>query len=56
MATLILHPGKEKSVLRRPPWLFSGAVAQLDGRARPGDTVDVVSHEGRPLGRAACKG
>ena len=53
MATLILHPGKEKSVLRRHPWLFSGAVAQLDGHARPGDTVDVVSHEGRPLARAA---
>jgi 23S rRNA (cytosine1962-C5)-methyltransferase len=53
MATLILHPGKEKSVLRRHPWLFSGAVARLEGRARAGDTVDVVSHEGRPLGRAA---
>ena len=53
MATLTLHPGKEKSVLRRHPWLFSGSIAQLDGRARPGDTVDVVSHEGRLLGRAA---
>ena len=53
MATLILHPGKEKSILRRHPWLFSGAVAQLDGRARPGDTVDVVAHDGRPLARAA---
>ena len=53
MATLTLHPGKEKSVLRRHPWLFSGSIAQLDGRARPGDTVDVVSHEGRPLVRAA---
>jgi 23S rRNA (cytosine1962-C5)-methyltransferase len=53
MATLILHPGKEKSVLRRHPWLFSGAIAQLDGRARPSDTVDVVSHEGRRLARAA---
>jgi len=53
MATLTLHPGKEKSVLRRHPWLFSGAIAQLDGRARPGDTVDVASHEGRPLARAA---
>jgi 23S rRNA (cytosine1962-C5)-methyltransferase len=52
-AILTLHPGKEKSVLRRHPWLFSGAVAQLDGRARPGDTVDVISHEGRPLARAA---
>jgi 23S rRNA (cytosine1962-C5)-methyltransferase len=53
MATLTLHPGKEKSVLRRHPWLFSGAVAHIDGRVRPGDTVDVVSHEGRPLARAA---
>ena len=53
MATLTLHPGKEKSVRRRHPWLFSGAVAQLDGRARPGDTVDVVSSDGRPLASAA---
>ena len=53
MATLTLHSGKEKSVLRRHPWLFSGAIAQLDGRARAGDTVDVVSHQGRPLARAA---
>ena len=53
MPILILHPGKEKSLLRRHPWIFSGAVAQLEGRARPGDTVDVVSAEGRPLARAA---
>jgi 23S rRNA (cytosine1962-C5)-methyltransferase len=53
MATLTLHPGKEKSVLRRHPWLFSGAVDRLEGRARPGDTVDVLAADGRPLGRAA---
>ncbi len=53
MAILTLHPGKEKSLLRRHPWIFSGAVAQFEGRARPGDTVDVVSTEGRPLARAA---
>jgi 23S rRNA (cytosine1962-C5)-methyltransferase len=53
MATLTLHPGKEKSILRHHPWLFSGAVAQLEGRARPGDTVDVLSHRGQPLARAA---
>ncbi len=53
MAVLTLHPGKEKSLLRRHPWIFSGAVAHLEGRARPGDTVDVVSAEGRPLARAA---
>jgi 23S rRNA (cytosine1962-C5)-methyltransferase len=53
MATLTLHSGKEKSVQRHHPWLFSGSIAQLDGRVRPGDTVDVVSYEGRPLARAA---
>ena len=53
MPVLTLHPGKEKSLLRRHPWIFSGAVARLDGRARPGDTVDVVSADGRPLARAA---
>ncbi len=53
MPILKLHPGKEKSLLRRHPWIFSGAVDRLEGRARPGDTVDIVSAEGRPLARAA---
>ncbi|MBK7662905.1 MAG: class I SAM-dependent methyltransferase [Sterolibacteriaceae bacterium] len=53
MARLILNPGRERSVMRRHPWLFEGSVARLDGRARPGDTVEVVSHDGRSLGRAA---
>ena len=53
MAQLILLPGKERSVLRRHPWLFAGSVGRLEGRARPGDTVDVVADDGRPLGRAA---
>lgn len=39
--------------MRRHPWIFAGSVARLDGRARPGDTVEVVSAEGRRLGRAA---
>ena len=53
MAELILKPGKERSVMRRHPWIFEGAVAHLKGRARAGDTVDVVADDGRPLGRAA---
>lgn len=53
MAKLILHPGKERSALRRHPWLFEGAIAHLDGRARAGDTVEIESSDGRPLGRAA---
>lgn len=53
MAKLILQAGKERSVLRRHPWLFAGAIAHLSGRAKAGDTVDIVADDGRPLGRAA---
>ena len=53
MLQIILRPGKERSVQRRHPWLFDGAVARVEGRARPGDTVEVLAHGGRLLGRAA---
>ena len=53
MAQLILHPGKERSLFRRHPWIFAGSVDRLDGRARPGDTVTVVTAEGKALARAA---
>ncbi|NWG32425.1 MAG: class I SAM-dependent rRNA methyltransferase [Rhodocyclaceae bacterium] len=52
-ATLILHPGKERSVLRRHPWVFDTSVARLDGHARPGDTVLVADAHGKPLAKAA---
>jgi 23S rRNA (cytosine1962-C5)-methyltransferase len=53
MARLILNPERDRSLLRRHPWLFESAVARLEGRARPGDTVDVIADDGMPLGRAA---
>ena len=53
MTQLILQAGKEKSLLRFHPWLFAGSVESLEGRARPGDTVDVVSANGKVLARAA---
>ena len=53
MARIILQPGREKSLFRRHPWIFAGSVDQLDGRARPGDTVDIVASNGRELGRGA---
>ena len=53
MAKLILLPGKERSAFRRHPWLFAGSVGRLEGRARPGDTVEVLADDLRPLGRAA---
>lgn len=52
-ALLILHPGKERSLFKRHPWLFDTAVARLDGHARPGDTVTIQAADGRPLAKAA---
>jgi 23S rRNA (cytosine1962-C5)-methyltransferase len=54
MAQLILMPGKERSAFKqRHPWVFAGSVGRLEGRARPGDTVEVLADNLRPLGRAA---
>jgi 23S rRNA (cytosine1962-C5)-methyltransferase len=53
MPTLKLEPGRERSLERRHPWIFSGAVAGLDGACAPGDTVDVRASSGRWLARAA---
>lgn len=53
MAQIILHPGKERSALRRHPWLFEGSIAHIKGRFRAGDTVEVLADDERSLGRAA---
>jgi len=52
-STLILRPGRDKSVRRMHPWVLSGSVAEVRGNAQPGDTVLVLSAEGEALGRAA---
>ena len=51
MKTLRLKPGKEKSLLRRHPWVFDGAIATGAGDA--GETVRIESHAGQFLGWAA---
>ena len=48
-----LKPGREKSVRRRHPWIFSGAVERVEGAPGPGSTVDVLDARGRFLARAA---
>ena len=53
MTQLLLKPGRERSLFRRHPWIFEGAVDRLEGRARPGDTVDVIAANGACLARAA---
>lgn len=50
---LVLAKGREKSLLRRHPWVFSGAIAHVEGKANSGETVDVVDSKGNWLARAA---
>jgi 23S rRNA (cytosine1962-C5)-methyltransferase len=52
MADLLLKPGKERSLLRRHPWIYDTAIARVRGAAA-GDTVAVRSHDGRWLAWAA---
>jgi len=53
MPALILKPGREKSLLRRHPWIFSGALARVDGDPASGETVDLLSSNGDLLARAS---
>ena len=53
MAIVILKPEREKSLLRRHPWIFSGAIDRLDGAPALGETVAVQASDGTPLGWGA---
>ena len=53
MKEVVLNPEREFSVLRRHPWIFSGAVAAVNGEPGPGETVRVVSSAGMVLGAGA---
>jgi 23S rRNA (cytosine1962-C5)-methyltransferase len=47
MKSIRLREGKERSLLRRHPWVFEGSVAR--GKADAGETVRVEAHDGRFL-------
>lgn len=50
MKTIRLKPGKEDSLLRWHPWVFSGAIASLPPDLEEGETVRVEAADGRVLG------
>jgi 23S rRNA (cytosine1962-C5)-methyltransferase len=52
-ARLVLKPGRQRSVERRHPWVFSGAVARVEGDPQSGESVMVCAAEGTELGWAA---
>jgi 23S rRNA (cytosine1962-C5)-methyltransferase len=53
MLSVILHPGRERSLLRRHPWVFSGAIREVRGEPQAGDTVDLFAADGSWLARGA---
>ncbi len=50
MVKIILKKGKEQSLKRFHPWVFSGAIYKTDGNPAEGDVVEVFSKEGEFLG------
>ena len=52
MKNIIIKAGREKSLLRRHPWVFSGAIKNIDA-ANAGDIVKIVAEDGRYLATAA---
>jgi 23S rRNA (cytosine1962-C5)-methyltransferase len=53
MSTVVLKKGREKSLKRRHPWLFSGGIDRLVGKPGAGDTVELKDASGKLHGKAA---
>ncbi len=53
MSSVILKKGREKNLLQRHPWIFSGAIERVEGAPGVGETVTVCSFDRKPLAQAA---
>ena len=51
MTKIFLKRGKEESLGRRHPWVFSGAIERMEGEPAEGDVVDDYSRQGECLAR-----
>ena len=47
---IILKKGRDVALRHGHPWLFSGAIAAVEGNPGPGDVVLAADVTGRPLG------
>ena len=63
MNRIFLKRGKEESLARRHPWIFSGAIERIEGDPEEGDVVDVYARSGEflarghyPIGSIAVRG
>ena len=53
MIQVYLHPGREASVIRRHPWIYTSAIAGMSGTPQDGETVDILDSYKRWLARGA---
>lgn len=51
MVTVTVHSGRERPIIQRHPWVFSGAIASVRGNPAPGEVVEVYSQDGSWLAR-----
>ncbi|WP_154124128.1 class I SAM-dependent methyltransferase [Grimontia hollisae] len=51
--SVYLVKGREKSLRRRHPWIFSRGIQRVEGKPSLGQTVDVYDHQGQWLARGA---
>ncbi len=51
---VVLKKGKEDSLLRFHPWVFSGAIERIDGKVEEGDTVAVYTSDHQLIGHGHC--
>lgn len=52
-ASIYLVKGREKSLRRRHPWIFSRGIDRVEGKPELGETVDVYDNKGEWLARGA---
>ncbi len=50
MERIVLKPGRERSLLKRHPWIFSGAISEESAGAAPGETVAVAASDDTIVG------
>ncbi|MBD3636747.1 MAG: class I SAM-dependent rRNA methyltransferase [Crocinitomicaceae bacterium] len=50
LKTITIKPAKDKSIVRKHPWVFSGAIKHVDSDIQEGELVEVRANKGRVLG------
>src|SRR5689334_22550696 len=51
LARVIIKPRRARPFFARHPWVFVTSIDRVDGSPSAGDEIEVVSQEGRPIGR-----